>query len=322
MGNIISIDLVICTYNNARLLKHTLEAIAQLKVPDHIRWNVLVVNNRCTDDTVGVVKEQISNKVIPLKMVIEPKQGLTPARACGVLNTDSDWIAFIDDDCILETEWLEEAIKFIITHPQCGLFGGKIQLLWEKEPPPFVKYFPFAYAAKNHGNTAKRLTAVAGAGMIVKREALEKCGWIKEQFLADRVGKRLISGGDMEIALRVGANSEVWYNPRCILQHIIPEQRTTKKYLQRIVFGLGASRHNVAALGWKGSYLSWCLFAVAYSIGMLTMCFSDILMSKRRNAGLRVLFSPYLGWCAAMKSMFFMDAQKRKRLLGCINKTA
>jgi hypothetical protein len=71
---------------------------------------------------------------------------------------------------------------------------------------------------------------VAGAGIIVKRKALEKCGWVKEQFLSDRVGTRLVSGGDMEIALRVGEHSEVWYNPDCFLQHIIPERRTTKKY--------------------------------------------------------------------------------------------
>ncbi len=114
-----------------------------------------------------MVQEEISNAEIPIRMIIETEQGLTAARLSGVCNTKSDWIAFIDDDCVLTTNWVEEAEKFIATHPQCGLFGGRVQLLWEKEPPSYVMHFPFAYAAKNHGDSAKRLKAVTGAGMIV-----------------------------------------------------------------------------------------------------------------------------------------------------------
>ena len=211
MNSALSIDLVVCTYNNASLLQRTLESIAQLKVPAHINWSVLVVNNNCTDDTASIVEYHMSKGVLPLRTIVETTQGLTTARVCGVCNTESDWIAFIDDDCLLATNWIEEAERFITAHQDCGLFGGKIQLLWEKEPPSYVVHFPFAYAAKNHGDTAKRLKAVAGAGMVVKRKFLEQCGWTKEQFLADRVWNRLVSGGDMEIALRVGAHCEVWY---------------------------------------------------------------------------------------------------------------
>jgi glycosyltransferase involved in cell wall biosynthesis len=320
METAFSINLIICTYNNAALLKRTLGGIAQLEVPAHISWSVLVVNNNCTDETESVVGDQISKKDIPIRMIRETQQGLTSARLCGVQNTDAAWIAFIDDDCVLATNWIEEAEKFIIAHPNCGLFGGKIQLLWEEEPPSYVMQFPFAYAAKNHGDTAKPLAAIAGAGMIIQREALERSGWVKEQFLADRVGKKLISGGDMEIALRVGVHSEVWYNPDCTLQHIIPQRRTTKEYLQRIVFGLGASRHNVAALNWKGSYFSWFLYTCAYSIGMLGTCLVNCMGGISRRAGLKVVFSPYFGWNAAMVSMFSMEVEKRKKLLGCIQR--
>ncbi len=315
-----SIDLVICTYNNASLLKRTLEGIAQLSVPSNITWNVLVVNNNCTDETATIVKDQILKNEIQLRMVIETDQGLTAARVRGVHDTHSEWIAFIDDDCILAKNWIEEAEKFIKVYPGCGLFGGKIQLLWEKEPPSYVMHFPFAYAAKNHGDKAKRLSAVAGAGMIVKREALKKCGWINEQFLADRVGQKLVSGGDMEIALRVGAYFEVWYNPACTLQHIIPQRRTTKSYLQKIVFGLGASRHNVAALSWTGLYFPWFLYSCVYSLGMFGMCLANCGKREIRSTGFKVIFSPFFGWNAAIGSMFRMNSQKRRKLLGCVKR--
>ncbi|MDQ3682290.1 MAG: glycosyltransferase family 2 protein [Bacteroidota bacterium] len=159
MNSAFSIDLVICTYNNAALLQKTLESIAQLRVPAHINWSVLVVNNNWTDETVSIVKDHICKGVLPLRTIVETTQGLTTARVSGVRNTEAEWIAFIDDDCLLSTNWIEEAEKFIAGHPDCGLFGGRIQLLWEKEPPSYVVHFPFAYAAKNHGNEVKRLKA-------------------------------------------------------------------------------------------------------------------------------------------------------------------
>lgn len=319
-GRSFSIDLVICTYNNAVLLENTLESIAGLQVPPHINWSVLVVDNNCTDHTGDIVTACIKKNLFSLTMITEPKQGLTNARLCGVRNSNAEWIAFIDDDCLLAPDWIEEAGTFIASHPSCGLFGSRIQLIWEKTPPSFVTQFPFAFAGKNHGDIAKKVKAVAGAGMVIKRAILEQSGWTKEPLLADRIGNNLVSGGDMEIAIRVGALCEVWYNPDCKLQHIIPERRTTKKYLQRMLFGLGASRHNVAALTWRGSYLSWFLYTCVYSIGMLGLCLTNYMNHKQRSAGLKTLVSPYFGWNAAMFSMLKQNKQRREAIIGCIKK--
>jgi len=319
----LSIDLIICTYNNALLLKQTIAAIARLKIPAYVDWNLLVVNNNCTDLTASIVDEYIEQKIIPIKMVRETKQGISAARFCGVNSTSKDWIALIDDDCILAENWIEQAAEFIEAYPQCGLFGGRINLVFENEPPPFVHNFPFAYAGKNLGNKAKRMDAIAGAGMVVSRKALEQCGWTNNYILEDRIGDQLISGGDMEIALRVGTQYEVWYNPNCQLNHIIPERRTTKKYLRRMLFGLGASRHNVSALLWKGNYFTWLPYSVLYSFGMFGMgVFYSVaeLLRQRSRAGFRIAFSPFFGWNAAMASMLLMKSVKRKMILGATSK--
>ena len=84
MNSAFSIDLVICTYKNAALLKKTLEGIAKLKIPAHISWGVLVVNNNCTDDTALVVKDHISKGLLPIRTIVETTQGLTSARVCSV----------------------------------------------------------------------------------------------------------------------------------------------------------------------------------------------------------------------------------------------
>lgn len=299
-----SIDLVICTYNNAALLDRTLAAIAQQRVPSGTNWQVLVVDNNCTDETPKVVEKHRQAGGVSLRIIREPRQGLTPARLRGVKETTGEWIAFVDDDCLLAEDWVEQAARFAAGHPACGAFGGHIILDWETPPPPFALKRRYAYAGKNHGETAHRRPWIAGAGMVVRRTALADCGWIDQQFLEDRIGKRPVSGGDMEIGLRIAARHEIWYNPACKLRHVIPAHRMTRQYLRRITFGLGASRHNAMALTWKGSYPAWLLYSALYGVEFAVLG-----------------INPARGWWAAMWEMVRMDPAKRRALLGCAVKS-
>ena len=159
-----SLDLVICTYDNAALLDRTLDAMSRLRVPAEVECRVLVVENHCTDETPDVVERWMRSFPLPLRMVREPRQGLTPARPRGVLSTSGEWIAFVDDDCLLAEDWVEQAARFAAAHPECGAFGGRVVPEWEAEPPPYVLDHRYAYAAKEHGDTAHRRKWLAGAG--------------------------------------------------------------------------------------------------------------------------------------------------------------
>ncbi|MBV9774753.1 MAG: glycosyltransferase family 2 protein [Gemmatimonadetes bacterium] len=316
----LSLDLVVCTYNNAALLDRTLGAMSRLRVPAEIRCGVLVVDNNCADGTPEVVARWARRFPVPLRIVREPRQGLTPARLRGVRETDGEWIAFVDDDCLLAEDWLEQAACFAAEHPACGAFGGRVVPEWEREPPPYVLDHRYAYAAKSHGDTPHRRRWLAGAGMVVRRAALEACGWTGRQFLEDRVGGRLVSGGDVEIGLRVAAGHEVWFAPGCTLTHLIPERRMTRPYLRRITRGLGAGRHHAAALTWTGSYPAWLLWSLAGSLGFLWMGARQVARGLLRgDAGVDVglAFAPLCGWWAATREMLRMDPGERRALLGC-----
>jgi glucosyl-dolichyl phosphate glucuronosyltransferase len=202
------VDIVVCTYNNADLLERTLAAIANQKVNESFSWSVLVVDNNSTDRTSEVVEHYIQTDRIPgLRRVFEPKQGLAQARLCGVQNTHSDWIAFVDDDCFLAENWLEQAMQFATVHPQCGAFGGKVMLHWEKTPSAVLLNHQRDFAACDRGSTPQQLSRqdyhIPGAGLVVQRQALEQSRWQEKQFLMGRSGKQLAAGDDSEIILRI-----------------------------------------------------------------------------------------------------------------------
>jgi glucosyl-dolichyl phosphate glucuronosyltransferase len=222
-------------------------------------WSVLVIDNASTDSTADVVDAHRSRQLLPgLRRVREDEQGLTPARRRGVRETSAPWIAFVDDDNLLEPRWLDAIAHTIRLHPHAGAIGGRVVLDWEQPPPDFFKRFGFCFAEQEPSEVTCELGSLVGAGMVVRREALVKCGWLERPLLADRVGKRLVSGGDVEMAKRIwGAGYALWFTPEAVLRHRIPRDRISWRYLFRVNYGLGGSEALVGALTWPGDWPSW-----------------------------------------------------------------
>ena len=167
-----ALEVVICTYNNALMLDQALSALArQHAVPDG-SWSCLVVDNNCTDETQEVIEQHRAAARIPgLRSVREPTQGLTPARLRGVRSSLAAWIAFVDDDCILEPHWIAQALAFTESHAHVGAFGGKVTLDFESEPPDYVRAYGYSFAEQNHGKDRAKVPFLVGAGLVVSRSA-------------------------------------------------------------------------------------------------------------------------------------------------------
>ena len=265
-------DIIICTYNNAVLLERSLATLAKQKFSAPRSWSVVVVDNNCTDHTAKVVDDYIQAQTIPgLRRIVETKQGLTHARLCGINNTSSEWIAFVDDDCLLAKDWVEQAIQFAASHPQCGAFGGKVILEWETPPSLTLVKHARSFAASDRGEIPQQLSRqdfhIPGAGLVAQRKALQQSGWLEKQFLMGREGKKLTAGDDSEIILRIlNRGHELWYTPTCVLHHFIPAKRISETYLAQMTYGFGTAAPYISSLRWNRSYQSWLIISTLTSV--------------------------------------------------------
>jgi GT2 family glycosyltransferase len=276
------LTVVICTYDNPMLLDQVLLTLARQSASGG-RWNVLVVDNNSAAGTKEVLRRHLAESLVPhLRVVEEPTQGLTPARLRGVQETNAPWIAFVDDDCVLDEHWVENTLAFLDSHPDCGGLGGRVVPTYVEEPPEVLARRGWAFAEQDHGDVAVQVHSLVGAGMVLSRTALDASGWSDAPFFADRVGGKLISGGDVEIALRVaGTGRALWYEPACQLRHVIPRHRTTMPYLLRITRGLGVSSSLASALTWHGSPTAW---AVSW-VRSATRSLGPVIRSAARALG-------------------------------------
>ena len=75
-----NISVAICTWNRSEFLNQTLKTLTNVRIPQGTSWEVLVVNNNCTDDTDEVVRRYAA--VLPVRLLFEPQQGHANARNC------------------------------------------------------------------------------------------------------------------------------------------------------------------------------------------------------------------------------------------------
>jgi glycosyltransferase involved in cell wall biosynthesis len=315
-----SIDLVICTYNRCEELDRALDTLSRLVPPSRMSWTVTVVDNACTDATPAIVEKHRAARRLPkLRRVFEARPGLTWARRKGVTCTDGEWIAFIDDDNHPDPGWLQAIEGTIARFPLAGGIGGTVAIDWAAAPPPHLPGFGFCYAEQDYGASETSAPNLAGAGMVLRREALIASGWTAGALLEDRIGKRLVSGGDVEIAQRIKASGyELIYSPRAVLRHRIPASRMTDDYFLKVCLGLGASEALIGALVWRGSFRAWLSDAVARLSLKGRWALKRVVKDARRPGGL----TSGLGWSALAFGYLTgvlalaVDGHRRRTLLG------
>jgi len=177
----IKISVIIPTYNRLSSLKKCLLSVLENNYPD---FEIIIVDDFSQDGTREYL-EKIKNKNEKIKIILNEKNlGASRTRNVGIEKSQGVWLAFIDDDCRAEKNWLSAlAEKF------------------ENEKIGFVIGNTIYFEENYRGNFPERLVGNdearwPGSGNIAYRKyALDEIGGFDEEnfFYANE---------DTELALR------------------------------------------------------------------------------------------------------------------------
>jgi glycosyltransferase involved in cell wall biosynthesis len=235
------VTVAICTWNRAELLDQTLQQMQRLRIPDRVDWELLVVNNNCTDKTDEVIGCHAGT--LPLQRLLERKQGHSHARNCAVAAATGELLLWTDDDVLVDSEWLAAYVDAAQRQPEVTLFGGPIEPWFERTPPRWVM---------------ENLGALDGPFVIRGASALEKAIGVQNppfganmayrtsvlrQFPFDtklgRRGKAMLGGDDTDMVQRVlAAGYKASWVPGAVVQHFVIADRMTPRYLYRFFHGM------------------------------------------------------------------------------------
>lgn len=241
----LGVSVIICCYNSAARLPGTLSYIAKQQVPAHIPWEVLIINNSSTDDTVKVAGKEWGTYNLPgvdFDVIDEPVPGLNNARRKGIEAAKYAYLLFCDDDNWLDSTYVATAFAIIDNDRSIGVLGG-LGIIEAEQPACLSDELlkqttvsgPQTWAPSDHW--------VYGAGSIYRKSILAGLfnkGW--QPITLDRVGSKLSSGGDVETCFMVYLSGyKVIADDRLTFKHFVPQSRQNKDFIIQMSFWLSYS---------------------------------------------------------------------------------
>ncbi len=236
--------IAVCTRDRPGSLSRCLDRL----LGNAVEAEVLVVDNAPrTADTARVVDE-VAQRGLGVRRVVEPRPGLSRARNRALVETDADYVAFTDDDVLADSDWPAALHRGFARGVDVGLVTGLVppaeittaaqaqfqrKMRWSRSLERCVyslrdrgRYsWPFPYAPGHFGT---------GANFAVRRTLALDLGGFNPCLGA---GTRTEGGEDLEMFVRVVlAGHELAYEPAAVAWHV---HRVADEQLKRLMYGYG-----------------------------------------------------------------------------------
>lgn len=244
------ITVIICTHNpRQNYLKRVLAALETQILPLD-QWELLLIDNASSK---MLFSEIDLSWHLHARHVREETLGLTAARLCAFREAKAEILVFVDDDNVVDPDYLKCTLEIMQQYPKLGAIGGKSLPEFEVTPEPWLADINPPLGIRDLGDEAqicywtetiphqKHYPAFApiGAGLAIRKPAAEvyaeRISGNSARLALGRTGKQLISGEDNDIVLTLLAEGwGVGYFPQLKLTHLISARRLTKEYLAQL----------------------------------------------------------------------------------------
>ncbi|MGP4058020.1 glycosyltransferase family 2 protein [Mycobacterium sp. 4D054] len=222
----VPISIVICTRDRVSMLRTAVESALAVNYPD---FEIVVVDNAGATDATRRYVESLADPRV--RVVEEPRPGLSRARNTGLLAAGGEVVAYTDDDVVVDRHWLSAIAHGFGRGPSVSCVSGIVpaaelrtpaqayfdaRVAWSKcldarvfdrsAPPADIPLFP--YAVGHYGT---------GANFAVDRAVALALGGFDEALGA---GAPAGGGEDLDMFFRVlAAGGQLVYDPAALVWH-------------------------------------------------------------------------------------------------------
>jgi GT2 family glycosyltransferase len=181
-------SVILCVRNGAAMLERQLAALAE---QDFLDWELLVVDNGSTDDSVSIARRWAGR--FPALRIVDAsaRAGLSYARNAGAAAARGSVLAFCDADDAVSPGWLAALVRcagdsdLVCGHLRISRLNSPVSQYWrgmsaaDREFPEALGYLHYA----------------VGANFAIRKEVYEAIGGCDERFP--------ICGDDIDLSWRV-----------------------------------------------------------------------------------------------------------------------
>lgn len=241
------ISIVVLNYNKSADLARNLRALSAVSYPNR---EIIVVDNRSTDDSVEMVRRDFGDAV---DLIVAPSNGgVCRGRNLGFRRARGEYVVYLDDDAVAPPDVCAVVASLFRENPTAGCLAF------------LVREMPNGHLCNDYG--VERLGNYHGAGHAFRNECLRNIGYLDEQFFFG--GEEI----DSSLAL-LESGYYVRYTPEIIIDHYVRRHGANE-------FARRASNW-MASMGWF--YVKWFPWKAALRL-ILRQFVSTAVVSVRRMA--------------------------------------
>lgn len=214
------IAIVILNWNGK---KDTKECLNSLNKITYSNYEIILVDNGSADGSVEMLEKEY-----PEINLIKNKEnlGFTGGNNVGIkkaLEHNADYVLLLNNDTIVEQDFLENIMDVAQLDPSIGIVGPKIYyyslpyIIWSAGG----RYIPFLGKARTYGinkedcskyNKMRQVSWVTGCAMLIKREVFNKLGLLEEQYFSNYE--------DLDFCISAGrVGYKIYYAPQAVIYH-------------------------------------------------------------------------------------------------------
>lgn len=262
----IPLSVLLCTHQpHSQRFQRVLDALEKQSL-DPALWELIVVDNA-------------SNPPLTLpsgsrgKVVRESQLGIAAARVCAFRSSQGEIGVFVDDDNVLDPDYLENCLAISSQYPFLGCWGGQSIPEYEVAPAPemgpYLELLALRTVARISWSNRTEFPidnpVPFGAGMCVRREIMDyHTARVEAENWHLKLGRSptsMLPCEDTDLVFS-GCDAGFGYGvfPQLILHHLIPAARTRPEYLLSVLES--SSQAHYLLKHWRGqpasgSPVSW-----------------------------------------------------------------
>ncbi|MDX9941643.1 MAG: glycosyltransferase [Bacteroidales bacterium] len=232
------LTVVIVNYNVQYFLDQCLKSV--FRSGNTLEMEVIVVDNNSVDGSQEMIREKYPRVLL---IANQENSGFSKANNQAIRIAKGRYVLLLNPDTVVEDDTLTKVVRFMDKHPDAGGLGVKMldgqgQFLPESKrglPTPDVAFFKIFGLAKLFPKSrtfgkyhlgyldpeqTHEVEVLSGAFMLLRKEALEKTGYLDEDFF--------MYGEDIDLSYRITqAGYKNYYFPETRIIHYKGE--STKK---------------------------------------------------------------------------------------------
>jgi len=235
------VSVVIISYNRIDKLR---EALHELQKQQYQDFEVIVVDNNSQDGSQQLIEEQFTE----VKLLELPYNIGIAARNRGIDISRGEFIVLMDDDAVLQKDWIENAVRHFREEPSLGVLASKVLNYYSG------KIWGWVYGVDVNIFADKQFEIFdfVACAAAIRKTALEKTGLFSEELF--------IYWDEDDLSIRmIDSGYKILYCPDLVAYHKISSSQNTMRNKRSMYY----NTRNAIWYYWK-YYPVWVAITVSF----------------------------------------------------------